>query len=111
VKEKSFRSPDFEDLKREVEEFTGKHVQVKSNVLERDYFHIERLGKFGCSLKWWDLPAGRENCRGHSTGLSSDSPDGIRKKVDGFLKRKVSPEDLIGVDYYTFGRSFTRNCH
>jgi hypothetical protein len=56
---------------------------------------------YSCELKWWGLPEGREDYRIHSTGLSSDSPDKLRDKVDRLLK-KVPKEDLIDVDYYSW---------
>jgi excisionase family DNA binding protein len=111
VNEKNFKSPDFIDLKQEVEEYIEKHIPAKSNVLGCEYYVIERLKLYGCVLKWWALPEGRESFKVHSTGLSSDSPNKIRDKVDDFIKRKVNPEDLIGVDYYTWGASFTDECH
>lgn len=111
VKEKHFKSPDFTDLKQDVEEHIEKHIPARSNVLSCEYYVIERLKLYGCELKWWALPDGRENYKVHSTGLSSDSPDKLREKVDNFLKRKVVREDLIDVDYYTWRTSFTEECH
>ena len=65
---------------------------------------------YGCSLKWWGLPEGRENYKIHSTGLKSDNPDKLREKVEKLLKR-IPKNDLIDVDYYTWGASFTDECH
>ncbi|MGB7296522.1 MAG: hypothetical protein WBC70_13115, partial [Candidatus Aminicenantales bacterium] len=73
------------------------------------YNEIKRL--FSCEAKWWDMPEGRENYRVHSAGLSSDSPDKLHEKVATFKQIKVPPGDLIGVEYYTWGESFTSRCH
>lgn len=111
VKEKHFKSPDFTDLKQDMEGYIEKHIPAKSNVLECGYFYIHRLGTFGCTLKWWGLPDGRENYKVHSAGLSSDSPDRLRHKVDKFLERKVPEGNLIDVDYYTWSISWDDRPH
>jgi len=110
VKEKTYRSTDFKDLKQTTEEFIKDHILAKSNLLECDYFIINRLNLYGCSLKWWGLPYGRENNKVHSTGLKSDSPDKLREKVEKLLER-IPEDDLINVDYYTWGASYTDECH
>ncbi len=110
VKEKSLRSPDFEDLKQAVGEFIEEHISARSNFLECNYFIIDRLRMYGCSIKWWDLPKGRENYKVYSTGLKSNNPDKLREKVDKLLK-KVPKDDLINIDYYTWGASFTDEHH
>ena len=69
-----------------------------------------REREYGCLIKWWSLPDGRENYRVHSTGLSSDSPDKLRDKVDR-IKRKIPKEDLIDIDYYSWRYSFNGNDH
>lgn len=111
VRKKYFRGTDFEYLKQEVEEFILGQVRVKTNVLECDYYVITRLKLYGCHLKWWGLPDGREDCRIHSTGLSAEDPDKLRDKVDKFIKKKVPEGDLIDVDYFTWGFSWNDKPH
>jgi predicted DNA-binding transcriptional regulator AlpA len=101
VKENTFRSPNFEDLKQTIGNYIKDNIQARSNILVCNYYIISRLKLYGCELKWWGLPEGREDYRIHSTGLSSDSPDKLRDKVDRLLK-KVPKEDLIDVDYYSW---------
>ena len=110
VKTKTFESADFEELKKEVEEYTGVHVN-RYNLLGCVYSFNEIKRLFSCEVKWWDMPEGRENYRIHSAGLSSDSPDKLHEKVTRFKQIKVPPGDLIGVEYYTWGESFTNRCH
>jgi len=110
VKEKSLRSPDFEDLKQTVDEFIEGHISARSNLLECNYFIINRLKLYGCNIKWWGLPEGREKYKIHSTGLKSDDPDKLRDLVEKLLKR-IHKENLIEIDYYTWGSSFTDKYH
>lgn len=110
VKDKSIASLSFEDLKQEVQEFIDKNIPVKSNLLGCSYYVIQKPKCYGCILKWWGLPEGRENYRVHSTGLSSDSPDKLREKVDR-IRQKIPKEDLIDIDYYSWRFSFSRNQH
>jgi len=110
VKEKRLSSFDFEDLKNEVREFIAAQILVKSNLLGYNYFIIQRKREYGCTIKWWSLPDGRENHRVHSTGLSSDSPDKLRDKVER-LKKRIPKEDLIDVDYYSWRYLFDEKRH
>ncbi len=110
VKTKTFESADFEELRKEVEEYTGAQVN-KYNLLGCNYSYNEIKRLFSCEAKWWDMPEGRENYSVHSAGLSSDSPDKLHEKVARFKQIKVPPGDLIGVEYYTWGESFTSRCH
>jgi len=111
VRKKYFYSPDFIDLKQDVEDFIKKNIPVKTDLLGKRYFVIDRKGTYGCLVEWWGLPEGRENYKIHSTGLSDYSPEEISEKVDNFIKRKVKSEDIISVEFYTFGSSFTAKCH
>jgi len=111
VREKYLSSPDFEDLKQDVEKFIQEQIQVKTNVLERDYHVIDRLKMYGCHLKWWGLPEGRENYKIHATGLSAEDPDKLRDKVNNFIKRKVPEGDFIDVYYYSWGFSWNDKPH
>lgn len=111
VREEYLKSPDFEDLKQEVEEFIHEKIRVKTNVLECDYYVIHRMELYGCHLKWWGLPEGREDYRIHSTGLSAEDPDKLRDKVDKFIKKKVPEGDFIEMDYYTWDFSWNDKPH
>jgi excisionase family DNA binding protein len=111
AREKYFEGTDFEDLKQEVEQYIQEQIRVKTNVLECDYSVITRLKKYGCHLKWWGLPDGREDYWIHSTGLSAENPDKLRDKVDIFIKKKVPDGDFIEVFYYTWGFSWNEKSH
>lgn len=110
VKTKNFESDDFEKLKKGVKEYAEAHIN-KYNLLGCVYSFNESKRFFLCEIRWWDMPEGRENYRVHSAGLSSDSPDKLREKVARFEQMKVPPGDSIGVEYYTWGESFTSRCH
>jgi len=110
VKDKNISSLSFEELKQDVQKYIDAQIPVKSNLLGYNYYIIQRNSRYGCRLKWWSLPDGRENYRVHSTGLSSDSPDKLRDKVDR-IKRKIPKEDLIDIDYYSWRYSFNGNDH
>lgn len=57
------------------------------------------------------MPEGREDYRVHSAGLSSDSPDKLHEKVAMFKQIKAPLGELIGVEYYTWGESFSSRGH
>lgn len=101
VKTKEFEQPDFLLLKNEVQEFLGKDIN-KYNLLGCRYTYHEGSQAFTCEVKWWGLPDGRENFRVHSAGLSSDSPDGLRGKVEKLKKLKIGPGNFICTDYFTW---------
>ncbi len=110
VKTKTFESSNIEDLKKEVEAYTGAQVN-KYNLLGCRYSYNEINRMFSCEAKWWAMPEGRENCKVHSAGLSSETPNKLHEKVERFKKIKVPPGELIGVEYYSWGASFTPRCH
>jgi hypothetical protein len=110
VKTKEFESPDLKDLKESVEEYIRTQIN-RYNLLGCKYSFNDRLMIYRCEVKWWGLPEGRDDYKIHSAGLSSDNPNKLREKVDKFLKLKVKREDLIDIDYYTWGASFTDRCH
>ncbi len=110
VKEYNLSSFSFEELKQDMQKYVDTQILVKNNLLGCSYYIIQRNRHYGCRLKWWSLPEGRENYKVHSTGLKSDSPDKLRAKVDR-LKKKIPKEDLIEIDYYSWRYSFNINEH
>jgi len=111
VRECTLESPDIEDLKARTEEFISNTIPNPSNLLARRYYSIEHHRLYGCRLKWWALPEGREGYKVHATGLKSSSTDELRDKVDKFVRTKVSKNDLIDIDYYTSPFSFDDRNH
>ena len=111
VKEFTIESPDIEDLKARTEEFVSNTIPNPSNLLVRSYFVITHRRLYGCRLKWWALPEGREGYKVHSTGLKTSSPDELRDKVDKFVKTKVPKNDLIDIEYYTWTFSIDNRRH
>jgi hypothetical protein len=111
VREYTLESPDLEDLKEKADKYIEDNICIKSNVLVCRYYSIEYRKLYGCELKWWSLPEGREGYRVHSTGLSSKSPDELRGKVERFVKKRVPKSDLIDVDYSSSFFSFDTRTH
>jgi len=111
VKEFVIESPDIEDLKARTEEFISSTIPNPSYLLVRNYFVIEHRRLYGCRLKWWALPEGREGCKVHATGLKTSSPDELRDKVDKFVRTKVPKGDLIDIEYYTWTFSIDDRRH
>lgn len=103
-------NPDINDLKNEVQEFLDKEVN-KYNRLGCQYSYNERDKVFSCEAKWWSLPEGREDYKVHSAGLSSDSPDSLRDKVDKYIQLRITPGNFIGIEYFTWGAFMTDRCH
>ena len=110
VKTKMFERADFPSLKKEVQEFIDSEIN-KYNLLGCVYSYNDYKGYFACEVKWWGLPEGREDYKVHSAGLSSNSPDNLREKVAKFKQMKISPEDFVSVEYFTWGECFTERCH
>lgn len=110
IKTKIIENTDINELKKETQEFLDKEVN-KYNRLGCQYTYKEREKTFTCEAKWWSLPEGREKYKVHSAGLSSNSPDSLRDKVDKFVKLKVLPENFIGIDYFTWGAFMTERRH
>lgn len=110
IRTTKYEKPDINELKSEVQDFLDKEVN-KYNRLGCHYAYNEGEKSFSCEVKWWSLPDGRENYKVHSAGLSSDSPDSLRDKVERFKKLKIAPGNFIGVEYFTWGAFMTDRCH
>jgi hypothetical protein len=110
IKTKKIEHAEFEFLKNEVQEFIDKEVN-KYNLLGCRYEFNEGNQVFTCEIRWWGLPYGREHFRVHSAGLSSDSPDTLREKVERLKKLKIAPGNYICTDYYSWGAFMTDRCH
>lgn len=110
IRTKLFKKPDILELKSDVQEFMDKEVNKYSR-LGCLYAYNEGEKSFSCEVKWWSLPDGRENYRVHSAGLSSNSPDSLRDKVERLKKLKIGPGNFISIDYFTWGAFMTDRCH